>query len=151
MANGHTDGWERWNTEQTGDSTGHLTPTDRARKDAIEMIAHTACMGRVKLAWGDCRREIIKHFDNRPCDGSTFANRVEPYGWYDGTANEWAAYRAKRIIQGKRDHAEWLAALHDLLALRRSIHDLSAKAAARRSPVEAMKLAHFNRTFYQEG
>lgn len=92
------------------------------RDDAIDLILFYAHQGMQRHAWNDVRHEIQKHFEDRPRNSR-------------GNPNA---------------ETEWLADLHELLALRRSIPGIVAKALRRMPSYERESRAAFNQVFNGE-
>jgi hypothetical protein len=115
------------------DRHAHLFPCELEREEAIDLILFYAGQGRVKAAWSDVRREIQKHFENRPDDGS-WMDRTTPESWTD-----------KQLELRRAAHAEWLKGLQALLALRRNIPKIAAASVRRLPSYEREAGAVFNR------
>lgn len=120
------------------------------REEALDLILFYAHQGRVKAALRDVRWEIIKHFDNRPDDGSAMQSMGMPWEGWESTLADWDDYRAHRISRGKSAHAEWAVALRTLLTLRRNIPKIAAEAVRRMPSYERENRVAFNRFFNNE-
>jgi hypothetical protein len=110
-----------------------LFPCEIEREEAIDLILFYAGHDRVKAAWSDVRREIQKHFESRPDDGS-WMERTTPGDWTE-----------RQLELRRAAHAEWLKELQQLLELRRNIPKIAAASVRRLPSYERESRAVFNR------
>ncbi|HUW80448.1 MAG TPA: hypothetical protein VMV54_06080 [Acidocella sp.] len=126
------------------------------REEAVDLINYYASHGRVKSALQGIRDEIIKHMETRPEKTCRYADLPEPpqilrealCGWTDlETPEQWIAWRDASAARVRDGFAAWLKELRELLAIRRDIPEIAAKALARLPSHEREKLGRFNEVF----
>lgn len=120
--------WERWNAQQCADE--ELTEYEQDREEVRDLIITYARRGRLRDAWIECRLEIQIHLENRPDDRGNVPDECRRYHPSKNDA-QWEAYTVKCQADAKLADANWRAQLTDLLALRRGLPEIVAKARRR--------------------